>query len=206
MVKQIGVIGYECEDIIIYLAGIFTALGKKAAIVDRSEQELLCEILGIPAGEERTVREREYCGIWISNQGGCIKEYDVVFYLFGYRWNHPKVHECEMILMITDGVPAHASLLKSANLAECHCYLLIRNLVALKHTAEYLAELADSKNAYIELLYDEKDIRQRCSLNEYGGFEIKRLSAGMRRVLLEIMCYFTSEYQKHTISEAMKKM
>ena len=50
MVKQIGVIGYECEDIIIYLAGIFTALGKKAAIVDRSEQELLCEILGIPAG------------------------------------------------------------------------------------------------------------------------------------------------------------
>lgn len=206
MVKQIGVIGYECEDIIIYLAGIFNALGKRTVIVDRSEQELLCEMLGMPEGEERTVREREYCGIWVSNQGGCVNEYDVVFYLFGYRWNHPKVYECEKILMITDGVPAHASLLKKANLAECQCYLLIRNLMTLKHKAEYLAELADRKSTYIELLYDEKDIRQRCSLNEYGRFEIKRLSAGMKSVLLEIMSHFMSEYPKRIISEAMKKM
>lgn len=206
MVKQIGVIGYECEDIIIYLAGIFYKLGKKTAIVDRSEQEMLCEILGMSSEEESIVREREYCGIRISNQGVQAEDFDVVFYLFGYRLNHPKLFDCEEILMITDGVPAHASLLKHSGLMGSQRYLLIRNLVELKHKAEYLAELADIKNEYCELQYDEKDIRQRCSLNEYGKFEVKRLSSGMRRALLEMIRHFSKEYSVRFIIATMKKM
>ena len=206
VLKQIGVAGYQCEDIIIYLAGIVSKLGKKTAIVDRSEQEMLCEMLGIEALGEKTVREREYCGIWISNQTVCAEEFDVVFYLFGYRLNHPKIHACEEILMITDGVPAHSSLLRMLNPGEGQRYLVIRNLTALKHTSDYLAELADSKNAYCELPYDEKDIRQRCSLSSYGGFELKRLSTGMRRTLLGIACFFMREYPKSVICNVMKKM
>jgi len=206
VVKQIGVAGYECEDITIYLAGILNKLGKKTAIVDRSEQEILCEILGIQADEERAAREREYYGIRISNQSISTEEFDVVFHLFGYRLNHPKIYDCEDVLMVTDGVPAHASLLNRPNLKGFRRYLLIRNLVALRYTAEYLAELADNKNNYFELQYDEKDIRQRCGICAYGGFKIKRLSAGMKCALLEVLCYLTDEYPKRKIFDVMKKM
>lgn len=204
--NQIGVVGYECEDIVIYLAGIISKLGKKTAIVDRSENEMLCKILGMEESAEKTIQEREYCGIRISNQGVFTEDFDVVIYLFGYRLNHPKIHDCEKILMITDGVPAHASMLRMLNHREGQCYLLLRNLVALKHTVGYLIELAGSKNDYSELWYDEKDIRQRCSLNAYGGFEIKMLSIGMRRTLLDIACWFFSEYPRRIICSAMKKM
>ena len=45
MEKLVGFVGYECEDIVLYLAKILTVLGKKVAVVDRTEQEMLLEVL-----------------------------------------------------------------------------------------------------------------------------------------------------------------
>ena len=45
MVKKTGFVGYESEDIVLYLARILTALDRKVAIVDRTEQEMLLEPL-----------------------------------------------------------------------------------------------------------------------------------------------------------------
>jgi len=204
MAQLIGVVGYECEDIIIYLAGILHSFGKKTAIVDRTEQELLSEMLGIRKKEEQVVRE--YCGIGITNQGSIGDAYDVVFYLFGYRLGNPKMLECNNLLMITDGFPAHAALLEKVHKCECRKYLLIRNLVNLKHKVEYLAMLADIREDYSEIPYDERDIRQRCSLSSYSGFEIKRLSAGMKKALLEVILFLFDEYSEKKVWGAMKKM
>lgn len=206
MERLIGVVGYECEDITIYLAGILCALGKKTAIIDRTEQEMLCEMLGMQTNENGAVKEREYCGIWITNKGICTDDFDIVFYVFGYRTEHPKIYECEALLLITDGVPAHASLLSRINNRECRRYLLIRNLVALKHTVDYLVDRADDKAEYVEIPYDEKDVRERCGLCGYGRIGIRQLSGGMKKALLELVKFLTDEYSQKEIRDVMKKM
>ena len=64
MSNIIGFVGYESEDIVLYLAKILYAFEKRVAIVDRTEQEMLLELLEV--GVER---EGEYEGIWITSQG-----------------------------------------------------------------------------------------------------------------------------------------
>lgn len=206
MEQQIGVVGFECEDIAIYLARILNAMGKRIAIIDRTEQEMVCEILGLHSKNGEDAKEREYCGIWITNRNVCAEEFDVVFCVFGYRLEHPKLHECDSILMITDGMPAHASLLRRTYCKECNSYLLIRNLVPMKHTTDYLAELAGGKAECGVLVYDEKDIRVKCGINGYGGIGIRHLSVGMKKSLMELLKFLACKCSQKEIWEVMKKI
>lgn len=202
MEKLVGFVGYECEDIVLYLSLILTSLGKKVAVIDRTEQEMLLEILEM--GKE--VHEEDYYGIKITDQGVNYEEYDIIFYLFGYRLIHPKLYECEALIMVTDGVPAHASLLRKIGNWERKQYLLIRNLVPMKHTEIYLTILADNENNYCEIPYDENDIRMRYSLNSYSGGNVKLLSAGMKRALRILLNFLSVEYQERNIRDVMKKL
>ena len=206
MEKVVGFVGYECEDIALYLAGIFIALGKRVAIIDRTEQEMLLEILGMQEGKERNIREGDFFGIWITDQGASYEEYDIVFLLFGYRLQHPKLYECEAVIMVTDGVPAHASLLRKIGHWDRKQYLLIRNLIPMKHTEKYLAMLADNEEDYSEIAYDEQDIRMRYSLGSFSSCKISRLSSGMKHCLVDLICFLTQEYQKKQLRELMKKL
>lgn len=202
----VGFVGYECEDIVIYLARIINAFGKTVAIVDRTEQEMLVEVLGVQQQNEELSREGFVSGIWITSQGVNYEEYDVVFLLFGYRLLHPKLYECETLIMVTDGVPAHASLLRKIGQWERKQYLLIRNLVPMKHTEHYLAMLADHEEEYCEIPYDEQDIRMRCSLSSYTKCAIKHLSVGMKRALIILALVIMPEYQERQLRETMKKL
>lgn len=206
MENVVGFVGYECEDIAIYIAKILHALGKTVAVVDRTEQELLCEIFDLRADSEKTWKEGEYSGVLITNRGVNQKDYDYVFYLFGYRLNHPKLYECKKLIMVTDGVPAHASLLKMVENWECKRFLLIRNLVPMKHTEAYLASLTGKEDEFREIAFDEKDIRSRCSMGAYTGCEVKNLSAGMKRVLVFLVCNLNGEYGEKRVREQIKKL
>ena len=205
MDNVVGFVGYECEDIVIYLAKILQAMGKHIAIVDRTEQELLCEIFELQTEDEITWKEGEYGGFLITNRGVCQEEYDFIFYLFGYRLNHPKLYECGTLIMITDGVPAHASLLRKIKHGGYNNYLLIRNLIPMKHTEEYLATLL-GKEEYFEIPYDERDIRSRCSLGVHTGCEVRRLSTGMKQVIFQMICNLTPEYEERKVWELIKKL
>lgn len=205
MEKLVGFVGYECEDIVLYMAKVLCYLGKRVAIVDRTEQEMLLEVLQIPRGKEE-VREGNCYGIWITGKGVPCNEFDTVFYLFGYRLVHPKLYECEMLVMVTDGVPAHAALLRKIGNWNRKQYLLIRNLVPMKHTEHYLAALADNEENYCEIPYDEKDIRVRCSLGSYEEVKIKTLSSGMKNALIILLRFITLEYQEHSLRDVMRKM
>lgn len=206
MEKIIGFVGYECEDIVLYLAKIMCALGKKTAIIDRTEQEILLEVLGMQEEKEKTGREGEVAGIWITGQGVSHRDFDVVFYLFGYRLIHPKLYECEALVMVTDGVPAHSSLFRKIGSWNRKQYLLIRNIVPMKHTEHYLAVLANNENNYCEIPYDEKDIRMRCSLSPYAVGGVRYLSTGMKRALIVLMEFLSSGYPERTIKEVIKKL
>lgn len=206
MEKIVGFVGYECEDIVLYLAKILIFFGKRTAIVDRTEQEMLIEIIGFQQKEECETREGDFNGIWVTSHGVCQEDYDVIFYLFGYRLVHPKLYECSMLIMVTDGVPAHASLLKKVGCWERKQYLVIRNLVPLRHTEEYLAMLAGNKGDYCEIPYDEGDIRMRCSLSAYAVCKIKVLSYGMKKALALLICFVYSEFQERNVCKIIGRL
>lgn len=206
MEKIVGVVGYESEDIVIYLAKLITALGKKVAVVDRTEQEMLLEILDLYEEKEHAVREGEFFGIWVTDQGVDYEQYDVVFYLFGYRLIHPKLYECDSLIMVTDGVPAHASILRKIGTWERKQYLLIRNLVPMRHTEHYLAMLADTEKNYCELPYDEQDIRLKYSLSSCAGCSVRGVSPGMKRVLEQLVFFLDSDIPRKKIRDVMKKI
>lgn len=206
MEKIVGFVGYECEDIVLYLAKIISSFGKKVAIVDRTEQEMLMEVIDAPGNRENTAREGEFSGVWLTTQGVCKEEYDMIFMIFGYRLLHPKLYECGTLVMVTDGVPAHASMLRKIGHWDRKQCLLLRNLVPMKHTEKYLALLADNEKNYCEIPYDEQDIRMRYSLSSYAGCALKSLSAGMKKALSMLVIFLLPEYQERFVREAMKKM
>ena len=203
MEKIVGFVGYECEDIVLYLAWILCKLGKRVAIIDRTEQEMLLEILEL---QEPLTKEGDCGGVWITNQGVEQEDFDFVFYLFGYRLIHPKLYECGKLIMVTDGVPAHASMLRKIGNWDRKQYLLIRNLVPMKHTQQYLALLADNESSFCEIPYDENDLRMKYSLGSYAGCAVKRLSAGMKEALILLLRFLAIEYQERMLRDAMRKM
>ncbi|MBO5354255.1 MAG: hypothetical protein J6A77_13260 [Lachnospiraceae bacterium] len=208
MVKKTGFVGYESEDIVLYLARILTALDRKVAIVDRTEQEMLLELLGICQGKKNGAGEREgeFAGIWITDQGSNLEEFDHIFFLFGYRLLHPKLYECECLVMVTDGVPAHASLLRRLGKWERKQFLILRNLIPMKHTEQYLTLLAEEENNYYRLSYNEKDIRRRCSLGSAAGCGIRLLSAEMKQLLLLLLEFLEEECHGIRIQQMLKKL
>lgn len=198
----IGLVGYESEDIVLYLAKILCALEKKVAIVDRTEQEMLIELL-----EVATEREGEYEGIWITSQGVEKEKYDVVFFLFGYRLMHPKLYECESLIMVTDGVPAHASLLRKVGQWERNQCLIIRNLVAMKHGEQYLKMLVgQTEIACFMIPYNEQDIRLQCCLGVDTGICIRKLSKEMKQMITALLLWLFSEYQEKELKRKINKL
>lgn len=206
MEKIVGFVGYECEDIVLYLAKIISSFGKKVAIVDRTEQEMLMEVIDAQENRGNTIREGVFSNVWITTQGVCKEEYDMIFMVFGYRLVHPKLYECGTLVMVTDGIPAHASMLRKIGQWERKQCLLLRNLVPMKHTEKYLALLADNEKNYYEIPYDELDIRMRYSLSSYAECAVRNLSTGMKKALVMLVAFLMPEYQERFVREAMKKM
>ncbi len=202
MANIIGFVGYESEDIVLYLAKLLCSFEKEVAIVDRTEQEMLLELL-----EMKTEQEGEYKGIWITSQGVEKEKYDIVFLVFGYRLMHPKLYECEKLVMVTDGVPAHASLLRKVGQWErTQCYI-IRNLVAMKHGEQYLKMLAGQLQTLCFVIpYAEQDIRMRCYLGVDTEIYIRKLSKEMKEMLVKLFLWLFSEYEEKEVKRIIKKL
>ena len=202
MANIIGFVGYESEDIVLYLGKLFYAFEKRVAIVDRTEQEMLLELL-----EVGTEREGEYEGIWITSKGVEQERYDIVFLLFGYRLMHPKLYECEVLIMVTDGVPAHASLLRKIGQWERITCLVIRNLVEMKYGEQYLKMLIGQTELPCFIIpYEEQDIRIRCCIGTDTEICMKRLSKEMKQTLMQLFLWLVPEYQEKEIRKKIKKL
>ena len=203
MASIIGFVGYESEDIVLYIAKILYTLEQKVAIVDRTEQEMLLEFLEVGAE-----REGEYEGIWITSQGVEKERYDVVFFLFGYRLIHPKLYECESLVMVTDGVPAHASLLRKIGQWERIQCLIMRNLVAMKHGEEYLMMLSGQtkEQACFYLPYEEQDICIRYCLGSNTSISIRKLSKEMKQLIVSVFLWICPEYEERELKKKMRKL
>ena len=202
MANIVGFVGYESEDIVLYLAKILYTFEKKVAIVDRTEQELFLELLEV--GVER---EGEYDGIWVTSQGVEKERYDIIFLMFGYRLMHPKLYECEILVMVTDGVPAHASLLRKIGQWERETCLVMRNLVEMKYGEQYLKMLTgQTELACFSIPYEEQDIRIRYCIGADTEICIRKLSKEMKQMLIQLFLWLFPKYEEKELKKSMRKL
>ena len=196
MNRIIGFVGYECEDIALYLAECLGAYGKKVAIEDRTEQGMLLRMLEVEqrrtSGEEKN--QLDYLGIVISALPVRQEKFDFIFLLFGYRLQHPKLYDCEVLFMVTDDLPAHAALLGKIEPWERKQALLIRNHMGTGHKSDYLEFLSNQKvERRFCLSWDEKDIVMRCRLGNENESALTEVSTGMKEMLKELLRFLLPE-------------
>lgn len=191
--RKIGFVGYESEDIILYLAACLRKAGKRVAVEDKTEAGILLRMLekASASGEET----KWYCGICVANSLSGKEEYDYVFLLFGYRVQHPKLYECEYLIFVTDGMPAHAEVLHEVGQWERKQAMLIRNYTEAKHGSKYLELLVGQKQEQVFLLpWEERDMRKRYSLGQEEDITLSGLSGVMKNVIREMLLFLASEY------------
>lgn len=207
MVCIIGFAGYESEDLVLYLGKIMLALDKRVAIIDRTEQEMMLEIFRhrlIPK-RENEVKEIEYEGLIITSSAICYEDFDVVFLLFGYRLMHPKLYECDNLVLVTDGMPSHASLLQKIGKWERKQCIVVRNMVPVKHGEVYLTMLAGARDweCFVVPL-SEEDIRANYSIGVDSQMKLRYLSSELKQCLAQLCCWLVPELDEKQIKRLLK--
>lgn len=207
MRDKIGVVGYECEDMILYLAYSLKEFGKRVAIEDRTEHGIMLRMLDAEVdlrnGEETTIYFQE---ITVTNSILHKEDYDFIFMIFGYRLLHPKLYECEKLILVTDDFPAHASLLSELEEWERRQILLVRNHIESKHGVAYLSLLTEQKTeALLCVSWEERDNRIRNSLGSAESVRLSRLSSSMREAIGQLVEFIVSDSQAESDREKRER-
>ena len=195
----VGFAGYECGDIVLYLAKILSFFGKKTAVLDRTEQR---SVLGI-CGEKE-----EYAGIrlFASLDEVLESEYDVILKVFGYQPLWEEIRECKELFLVTEGSGFRARLLAGIQTANKSCCMIVRNMVAMKYTEDYLMFLAGQEIDHCFLLFlEERDIKNEYSLGVEKDVPLRQLSESMKELLSEIVLRLDNSIERKQIYLAQKR-
>ncbi len=208
MAEIIGLVGADCEDIALYIAKISVLLGKKTVIIDRTEQELLIQMMCGRMTKEQDIPEKSVTadGICVTAENVDYDEYDLVIFVFGFRLQHPKLYECGSLFLISDGLPAHAYLLQTIRQWERKEYLILRNMIPVKHSEKYIQKilrLEDEVCLYVSL--SESDVKSRYQIGIEEKIQIKRLSGTMRHMLCRVIGILFPGEKESDIKRIMRK-
>ncbi|MGN0506982.1 MAG: hypothetical protein ACI4FZ_10500 [Lachnospiraceae bacterium] len=194
-----GFVGYECEDMVIYLARMFSALGKRTMILDLTEQGSVIGICG---------EVQEYAGISFSScpAQGMEQDSDVILKVFGYQPRQEDLKECRKLFLVTDGSAFRARLLSKFTLWQGECCLIVRNMVSMRYGEAYLALLSEHQiERCFTVFADERDVKERCCLGMEKRRPLHRLSESMRELLRELVQYLDASVEERQLRLAQKK-
>lgn len=210
LLKSIGFIGYECEDIILHLAKLLSYQGKKVTIIDRSEQAAIFGIVGMLL-EHKEMEEQipeYYLGELkiTSNQTEADLDSDVLLFYFGYQLDECRREQCDGVFLVTDEVLFHARLLNKAKDICEKRWLLVRNGIDLKYDISYLEQIVgDLSVTSLYVPFCEIDWKRRCYLSIDRSYHIEELSSGMKNALVEMLSLLQLQFTKAEIKRAIKK-
>lgn len=199
MKREVGFVGYECGDIAFYLAKMLSFLGKKTAILDRTEHR---SVLGIcrEAGET--------AGILISESFDEILESEcsIILKVFGYQPFWEEIQECRDVFLVTDGSIFWTKRLAEVQLDHKGCHMIVRDMVSMKYTEKYLMFLSEQKiEDCFALFLDERDIKSRYSLGAEKNIFLRHLSEGMKELLRELVLHVDVSIKQKQLCMAQKK-
>lgn len=199
MKLEVGFVGYECGDIVFYLARMLSFLGKKTAILDRTEYRSVLGICG-KAGEVANILISESLDEVLET------ECSVILKVFGYQPFWEEIQECRDVFLVTDGGAFWTKLLAGVQMDHKSCYMIIRNMVSMKYTENYLVFLSEQEIRDCFLLFlDERDIKSRYGLGVEKNIPLRHLSEGMRELLRELTLHIDASVKRKQLCLAQKK-
>lgn len=195
----VGFVGCECGDIVFYLAKMLSFLGKKTAILDRTERR---SVFGICEAA------RESAGILISSSLDEVLESEcsLVLKVFGYQPLWEEIQECKEVFLVTDGSVFWTRMLAEMQTVHRTCCMIIRDMVSMKYAEDYLMFLSGQEIEKCFLLFlDERDVKGRYSLGIEKNVPLRHLSEGMKKLLQELALHMDASIRRKQICLAQKK-
>ena len=209
--KTIGFIGTDSTDIVVYLARMINATGKKIGIVDYSTNKNLMKTVALP--EELVKGNGYYKEILIlsgeTDNHADLKAQDIVIYYFESNINHAHIAQCTDFVFVSDLVLSHAQLFKGLSLGEVPKIMLIHNAVSVKYSEKYLITQTGQEFQKEDILiipYEERDFRSKCYLCIDKVHHLTKLSSGMKSVILNLFLrYIETEYTGKELTQLLKQ-
>lgn len=189
---EVGFIGYDCIDMAIYLARIFSASGKKTAIIDYTKKLNILRTASLPEELEQTAGF--YKKILVINGATDhrkdTEEQEVLVHYFGYHLEHPELKKCPNVVFATDMAKYNAQLLQDVELDEnAKAYLVVRNYTSFKYREKFLCQTMGrtfEAEKMILLPFDEADYKSGCYLCTDKKHRLTGLSGEMKTALLNL--------------------
>lgn len=210
---EIGFIGYESEDIVIYIARLLTAAGKKVVVIDYTEQMTLLRMTSLP--DALLGKTGYYKDILIANDDTVSEkdksEQDIVIHNFGYRLNHENLKSCTHVVYSTNMAVYNAQLLKEVELEEegVSTYLMIKNYASFKYDEKYLSGVIGRKFSVDHTMlipYDDMDYKSSCYMCVDKKHRLSKLSNPMTTALLQLFTSISDkEYKRKELATLLKR-
>ena len=209
--KKIGVIGTDSTDIVVYLARMINATGKKVGIVDCSVHKSLMRTVALP--EELVKGNGYYKEILIlsgeADNEADLNAQDIVLYYFESNISHAHIAQCTELVFVSDMVLSHAQLLKELFVGDVPKVMLIHNAVSVKYSENYLITQTGQefqKEDIFVIPYEERDVRSKCYLCVDKMHKLTKLSSGMKSVILNLFLrYMETEYTGKELTQLLKQ-
>lgn len=204
--KRVGFLGCDSTDIVLYVARLLQAEGKKVRLLDYTEQHMLLRVAMIP--EECLYEENEYRGISVAagfqEEGGHSEETAYVLCYFGNQFLPKQFMQCSAWVLITDMLPYHADLFSVLPDSPAEKICIIRNAISLKYDEQYLIKRMKqivSKEQMFLLPYEEKDYKSSCYLGIDYSHKMVGLSYEMKQLLTELIEWLMERTEHYTRRE-----
>lgn len=197
MVRNIGIAGYESEDIAFYLAMLIQKLGRIAILVDETIDEQIFQI----AGEAKKENEAWYGDLKIVKEVSNEKvEADILLHVYGDRSMNETCNLCDYLVMVTDMTMLNARRLRCFENWKGKRVLVLKNYLELKYEEDYLCSLIGQEFEEIFMLpFDERNLRERCYLQTDGVVRFRKLSREMKLLLEGILRRIEPEWKAKEI-------
>ena len=209
--KTIGFIGTDSTDIVVYLARMINATGKKVGIVDCSMHKSLMRTVSLP--EELVKGNGYYKEILIlsgdEDNEADLNAQDMVLYYFESNINHAHIAQCTDLVFVSDMVLSHVQLFKDLHVGDIPKIMLIHNAVSVKYSEKYLITQTGQgfqKEDILMIPYEERDVRSKCYLCIDKMHKLTKLSSSMKSVILNLFLrYMETEYTGKELMQLLKQ-
>ena len=210
-VKIIGFLGIDSTDIVVYLARMVNATGKKIGIVDYSANKNIMRTVALP--EELVKGDGYYKEILIlsgeKENHTDLKAQDMVIYYFESNINHAHIAQCTDLILVSDMVLSHVQQFKDLSVEHIPKIMLIHNAISVKYSEKYLITQTGQEFQEEDILiipYEERDFRSKCYLCIDKIHRLTKLSSGMKSVILNLFLRYTeTEYTGRELTHLLKQ-
>ena len=213
-IKVIGFLGVDKYDMIHYISRILKNLSYKVLLVDYSESKALKNSIPIPSGLDSSTNIVEYRSVDFSNElkpdADTINRYNYILIDFGFQTSHYELKNCTDIVFVTDLQQHNANRLLNFKIPIIHKYLIIREVIKSKITADYVTQLLEplkviKGNHYI-ISQDTIDSRIMIECQYNNKFKFNRISNPFKDLLFDFISLITAETNtEKEIKKAYKK-